>query len=76
MQALEKNRGKNVRIVAGNTAYGVYKEWPTQDVLIHISKVSPWHRSHCMRTRKNTCLCGHVPRICFTHVQHRMHGHG
>ncbi len=39
LQVLATDRGQAVRLVAGNTGAGVYKNWPTEDTLVYIMKV-------------------------------------
>ena len=37
-------QGKSMRLVAGNTGYGIYKNWPNEDILINVKSVPDLHR--------------------------------
>jgi hypothetical protein len=36
-------QGKSVRLMGGNTGYGIYKNWPDEDVIINVKSIPDMH---------------------------------
>ena len=39
-------QGKSMRLLAGNTGYGIYKDWPDEDVIINVKSIPDLHKLH------------------------------
>ena len=33
-----------MRLLAGNTGYGIYKDWPDEDVIINVNAIPDLHK--------------------------------
>ena len=47
-------QGKSVRLLAGNTGYGIYKDWPNEDVIINVNSIPDLH--NLQRTQVTPCI--------------------
>lgn len=52
-----------MRLLAGNTGYGIYKEWPNEDVLINVKSIPDLHTLARFKVL--------LPLCCFPPLLHR-----
>ena len=50
-----------MRLLAGNTGYGIYKDWPDEDVIINVNAIPDLHNLQC--TQVLPCPAAVIPAL-------------